>query len=310
MGEGGRSLPLSQQFWERGPGGEGGIPMSEQSVRPDVQSLIQALYEQAGQLTSQVRFHDVGTVQRISDSASTFPSLPHARPDVPSLLQALRQQAGQLTSQARFHEIGIVQRVGDGVATLSGLRRARTGELLTFPTGTLGLILNLAFAPIAIAIPILSERMLDTGALGYAWLMMSWAVGMLIGSIAIGQWGNRFRKRSTLLYGGIGVGVPLCFVSLLNTLTPCIIMFFILGLFLSVINIPINTLMQEVTPDPIRGRVHSISGIISLCAMPLGMGIGGALIDWIGVRHVFLLIGITMLVVGETLACTKTLRRY
>ena len=119
----------------------------------------------------------------------------------------------------------------------------------------MGLILNLAFAPIAIAIPILSERVLDTGALGYAWLMMSWAVGMLIGSIAIGQWGNRFRKRSTLLYGGIGVGVPLCFVSLLNTLTPCIIMFFILGLFLSVINIPINTLMQEVTPDPIRGRV-------------------------------------------------------
>jgi F-type H+-transporting ATPase subunit alpha len=117
--------------------------MSEQSVRPDVVSLLQALYEQAGQLTSQVRFHDVGTVQRISDSASTFPSLPRARPDVPSLLQALRQQAGQLTSQARFHEIGIVQRVGDGVATLSGLRRARTGELLTFPTGVRGLILNL-----------------------------------------------------------------------------------------------------------------------------------------------------------------------
>jgi F0F1-type ATP synthase alpha subunit len=117
--------------------------MSEQSVRPDVPSLLQALYEQASQLTSQVRFHNVGTVQRISDSVATFPGLPHVRPDAPSLLQALREQAGQLTSQARFHEIGIVQRVGDGVATLSGLRRARTGELLTFPTGVRGLILNL-----------------------------------------------------------------------------------------------------------------------------------------------------------------------
>ena len=65
------------------------------------------------------------------------------QPDVTSLLQALRQQAGQLASQMRFHEIGIVQRVGDGVATLSGLPHARTDELLTFPTGVRGLILNL-----------------------------------------------------------------------------------------------------------------------------------------------------------------------
>jgi len=117
--------------------------MSEQSVRPDVLSLLQALREQAGQLTSQVRFHDVGTVQRISDNVATLPGPPRVQPGVPSLLQLLRQQASQLTSQTRFHEIGIVQRVGDGVATLSGLRRARTGELLTFPTGVQGLILNL-----------------------------------------------------------------------------------------------------------------------------------------------------------------------
>ncbi len=117
--------------------------MSERIVHPDVAPLLQALREQAGQLTSQVRFHDVGTVQRISDSVATFPSRPRVQPDTPSLLQLLRQQAGQMASRMRFHEIGIVQRVGDGVATLSGLPHARTDELLTFPTGVQGLILNL-----------------------------------------------------------------------------------------------------------------------------------------------------------------------
>jgi len=112
-------------------------------VRPDTQSLFQALREQAGQLDNQVRFRDVGLVQRISDSVATLTGPPHARPDVSSLLQALRQQAGQLTSQVRFHDVGTVQHVGDGVATLSGLPRARTDELLTFPTGVRGLILNL-----------------------------------------------------------------------------------------------------------------------------------------------------------------------
>ncbi len=65
------------------------------------------------------------------------------RPDMASLLQALHQQAGQLVSQVRFHDVGTVQHVGDGVATLSGLPHARTDELLTFPTGVRGLILNL-----------------------------------------------------------------------------------------------------------------------------------------------------------------------
>jgi len=117
--------------------------VSEQSVRPDTQSLFQALREQAGQLDDQVRFRDVDLVQRISDSVATLTGPPRARPDVSSLLQALRQQAGQLTSQVRFHDVGTVQHVGDGVATLSGLPRARTDELLTFPTGVRSLILNL-----------------------------------------------------------------------------------------------------------------------------------------------------------------------
>ncbi len=63
--------------------------------------------------------------------------------DLTPLLQAVRSQVALLTSQVRFHAVGTVQRVGDGVATLSGLPGARTDELVVFPTGVRGLILNL-----------------------------------------------------------------------------------------------------------------------------------------------------------------------
>ena len=109
-------------------------------------SLLQALREQADQSGDQVRFHDVGLVQRISDSVAAFSDLPRTQPSTPPLLQALREQAGQLVSQVRFHDVGTVQHVGDGVATLSGLPHAHTDELLTFPTGVQGLILNLDHA--------------------------------------------------------------------------------------------------------------------------------------------------------------------
>jgi len=39
--------------------------------------------------------------------------------------------------------VGTVQRIGDGVSTLSGLPGARTDELVVFPTGAQGMILNL-----------------------------------------------------------------------------------------------------------------------------------------------------------------------
>ncbi|RLC62910.1 MAG: F0F1 ATP synthase subunit alpha [Chloroflexota bacterium] len=69
--------------------------------------------------------------------------MPQVQPDIPSLLQVLREQADQLVSQVRFHDVGTVQRIGDGVSTLSGLPGARTDELVVFPTGAQGMILNL-----------------------------------------------------------------------------------------------------------------------------------------------------------------------
>ncbi len=122
--------------------------MSEESVRPDVASLLQTLREQARQLREGVHFQEAGLVQRISQSAAVAPGLSPAQPDVKSLLQALRGQADQLARRVRFHDVGTVQQVGEGVATLSGLPNAGTDELVTFPTGVQGLILNLDHARI------------------------------------------------------------------------------------------------------------------------------------------------------------------
>ena len=122
--------------------------MSEESVRPDVAALLQALREQARQLREGVHFQEAGLVQRISQSAAVAPGLSPAQPDVKSLLQALRGQADQLARRVRFHDVGTVQQVGEGVATLSGLPNAGTDELVTFPTGVQGLILNLDHARI------------------------------------------------------------------------------------------------------------------------------------------------------------------
>jgi len=109
--------------------------MSEQRVRPDVSSLLQAIRGQVAQLESDVRLSEASPIQRISDNVAPLPGSPRAQPDTSSLLRVLRERADQLSSDVRFYDIGIVQQIGNGVATLSGLPRARTDELVTFPTG-------------------------------------------------------------------------------------------------------------------------------------------------------------------------------
>ena len=118
-------------------------PMTEDTSRPDVASLLQALREHIGDVPGEARLRDADLTQRLSDRAVPLPDLPQAQPDISSLFQKLREHAEQAANEVHIKDIGIVQRIGDGVATLSGLPSACTEELVTFPTGVQGMILNL-----------------------------------------------------------------------------------------------------------------------------------------------------------------------
>jgi len=63
---------------------------------------------------------------------------------LPALLELVREKArDQPAHQVRFLDVGTLLHVGSGVAGLSGLPRAMTDELVDFPAGVQGLILNL-----------------------------------------------------------------------------------------------------------------------------------------------------------------------
>ena len=55
----------------------------------------------------------------------------------------LRQQIEKYDATAEMDEVGVVLSVGDGIASIYGLRDAMVGELLDFPGGVRGMVLNL-----------------------------------------------------------------------------------------------------------------------------------------------------------------------
>ncbi|WP_224995433.1 F0F1 ATP synthase subunit alpha [Cesiribacter sp. SM1] len=63
------------------------------------------------------------------------------RPDEVSAI--LREQLSGFRTEAELEEVGTVLQVGDGVARIYGLSSAQSGELLEFPGGIIGMVLNL-----------------------------------------------------------------------------------------------------------------------------------------------------------------------
>lgn len=64
-------------------------------------------------------------------------------PDLSHLLRGVQAGVRQLTFDVQLQDVGIVQHIGNGVARVSGLPQVSIDEIVLFPTGVSGLVLNL-----------------------------------------------------------------------------------------------------------------------------------------------------------------------
>ena len=123
-------------------------------------------------------------------------------------------------------------------------------------------------------------------------------VGMVLGSITISLWGG-FKNRLKTFFisylligaGGIGLGLPYDFWIY-------IIVWGIMGFFMSLSSPILVTLVQEKVEPEYIGRVFSVYGLIQTASMPLGMLIFGPLADQMDISHVILITGIFMVILS------------
>lgn len=117
--------------------------MSSDSARADVAGLLETLREEAARQPRDVRFRQVDLVRRVSEHVKAPSGSSRLQANVPAMLGLLSDETSRLTSQVRFYDVGTVQQIGNDIATLSGLPNVATDQLVNFPTGVRGLVLNL-----------------------------------------------------------------------------------------------------------------------------------------------------------------------
>lgn len=116
--------------------------MVDKPLPSNMETLLQELRDGAAP-PDLTQFDEVKLVQTIRARVNALPGLAHPQPEIATLLQTVQQYAAQSPGQVRFQDVGTVQHIGNGVARLSGLPQAQIDEVVIFPTGVQGLVLNL-----------------------------------------------------------------------------------------------------------------------------------------------------------------------
>jgi MFS family permease len=125
-------------------------------------------------------------------------------------------------------------------------------------------------------------------------LVSATGVGLVIGAAVLGTWGNRLRSQPLPLVG-FGI-ISLVLVSYLyQKLWWSLLISGILGFGAALVAVPMQTLIQEKTPESMRGKVFGFQNNAVNVALSLPLAVAGPLADRVGINVVLIAMSLAIL---------------
>lgn len=172
--------------------------------------------------------------------------------------------------------------IRDGVRYLKAQRSVRVAMIHL-------VILFSIFAALAVLAVRLAEIMPEIKSSQFGFLLAAGGVGMAIGAVVVGQFGQRFSRAQLSFYGSIGMAVSLAAVSFFTQhLFPTLPLLTLLGACAAIAGVPMQTAIQEQTPEEMRGKVFGLQNNAINIALSLPLALAGIAESFLGVQVVFL----------------------
>ena len=137
---------------------------------------------------------------------------------------------------------------------------------------------------------------LKTSTVGLGILEASAAVGITIGSLAISVWGNRISKEKLILWGYFVSGFTIAILGTFPIYPLALVGFFLTGVSNAMFLLPVQSIFQEETAAPMRGRVFSARFALTRVAYMVSVSILSFAAVKIEVGRVYQLAGLTLLI--------------
>jgi DHA3 family macrolide efflux protein-like MFS transporter len=121
-------------------------------------------------------------------------------------------------------------------------------------------------------------------------------IGMLLGINGLNTFGKKLSNTLLVYCGLCGIAIGLVILTLLPHIWSTLVGNFIIGMAVAAIIVPAQTLFQQATPPELLGRVGSTFLSIVFAAQIAGLVLSGILTQHIGVREVFALCAVMLVV--------------
>jgi MFS family permease len=144
-------------------------------------------------------------------------------------------------------------------------------------------LVNFLAMPIMVLFPFYVDRYLKAGAQWYGFLTAAISIGTVAGFILAGTLKLKGAARARGIQTAM-ILYPIFFSALAVVRTPVValVVVFLGGITVGLINVYLATMIQGSTPTEMRGRVMALLGTLSGGLIPLGMALGGVVGDLTG----------------------------
>jgi hypothetical protein len=145
---------------------------------------------------------------------------------------------------------------------------------------------------VAVFTVVLAIEVLGLGNAGVGYIDSAFGVGAVLGGIvAFGLTGAR-RLSPAFLAGVILWGAPLALLTLSSTTVVALILFGVMGIGNSLVDVAGFTLVQRAVPDSVLARVFGVLSMLWLLSLGIGALVTPKLISWLGLTHTLLVTGL------------------
>jgi predicted MFS family arabinose efflux permease len=164
-----------------------------------------------------------------------------------------------------------------------GLRYVARHETIAVLAGLVGVISLFAF-PYTTLMPIFADSILHVGSQGYGTLMMFTGIGSLAGALSLAFQSSRpgVRRGRIVLVGAVGMPVFLAAFSSSTNYALSLALLTGVGWTMISVNATVNSIIQTLVPDELRGRVMGVYSLMAVGIAPLGSLQAGLIADTLG----------------------------
>ena len=146
--------------------------------------------------------------------------------------------------------------------------------------------------PAFLGLAVFVKEILREGVVVFAYLEMSMAIGMIIGSIIFWSIAKHFKLVHILLTGIVIDGLTFSLLYFVQNNYIAMFVLLIHGLGIPFIIVSRTTLIQMFVPDNLRGRIFSMVYMAVMGTTAISIGLTGLILEYIAADLLFLIIGI------------------